>query len=653
MAPEIIEMTGQQSSACDIWSVGCTAIELLTGKPPYFDLQQMPALFRIVQDDHPPLPDNISGPLENFLMECFQKDPNRRIDAAGLLKHQWLKKSMDQQEEEELKLKVLLDASRKNAGTAGAGGKTPHAHPSSAHDSEESDWDEDTVASSFDEKKAANQQHLRGKSGKTQPTGKPPGAGAKSNGKTGKTEGGDSENEDWDADGVGSGEEELPTNQRRPSHKGRQASTAAWPQEHKRQKSRGNGGLKIDEEPEELTIKLRAPADEGDVFAEFSDGDEPDEDAEEVVEKTQMKTIRPTPQITPAALMKKPAGSPTAGVPSQPTALGGVNVVSPTQTLTVPQGGGSTSSTISGSFPLTTNIAGVRGVAGSSTVTTSSASSGLSSGNNMTISGPQALSSFVENDEDELDDYGELEGDLDLPVGSAGTSTGTMGAAGKNGTMSGALAAAANKTAAGAGGDAKDEFNDDEADPFDDITFDEGDGASGEDVLLNRAFLRVLDLLSPQNEERVILDACERLHEMGTKNPDQIRNLMTNHGVIPIMEMLEVQNTHILHAVLKVVNQIVGKNVKFQQNMSLVGLIPAIIRFGGAAYPTEIRMESASFVRQFCYATDWTRKMFIACDGLPVLVSFLLEDYKNSKTLVWNAIGQSYETISLRHVAQR
>ena len=68
MAPEIIEMSGQQSSACDIWSVGCTVLELLTGKPPYFDLQQMPALFRIVQDEHPPLPDGISGMLEDFLM---------------------------------------------------------------------------------------------------------------------------------------------------------------------------------------------------------------------------------------------------------------------------------------------------------------------------------------------------------------------------------------------------------------------------------------------------------------------------------------------------------------------------------------------------------------------------------------------------------
>lgn len=37
------------SAASDIWSVGCTVIELLTCVPPYYELQPMPALFRIVQ----------------------------------------------------------------------------------------------------------------------------------------------------------------------------------------------------------------------------------------------------------------------------------------------------------------------------------------------------------------------------------------------------------------------------------------------------------------------------------------------------------------------------------------------------------------------------------------------------------------------------
>lgn len=56
---QVIEMTSV-TSASDIWSVGCLAIELLTGHAPYFDLQPMSALFRIVQDAHPPLPEGVS-----------------------------------------------------------------------------------------------------------------------------------------------------------------------------------------------------------------------------------------------------------------------------------------------------------------------------------------------------------------------------------------------------------------------------------------------------------------------------------------------------------------------------------------------------------------------------------------------------------------
>jgi serine/threonine protein kinase len=37
VAPEIIELKGA-SPASDIWSLGCTVVELLTGKPPYADI---------------------------------------------------------------------------------------------------------------------------------------------------------------------------------------------------------------------------------------------------------------------------------------------------------------------------------------------------------------------------------------------------------------------------------------------------------------------------------------------------------------------------------------------------------------------------------------------------------------------------------------
>ncbi|KAJ2796586.1 Protein kinase of the Mitotic Exit Network, partial [Coemansia helicoidea] len=88
MAPEIIQLEGA-CTASDIWSLGCTVIELLTGKPPYADLMQMAALYRIVEDDHPPIPDGISAELRDFLLRCFQKSPGDRPAAQALLDHPW------------------------------------------------------------------------------------------------------------------------------------------------------------------------------------------------------------------------------------------------------------------------------------------------------------------------------------------------------------------------------------------------------------------------------------------------------------------------------------------------------------------------------------------------------------------------------------
>ncbi|KAK9805307.1 hypothetical protein WJX73_000155 [Symbiochloris irregularis] len=89
MAPEVVEMTGL-SAASDIWSVGALAIELLTGSPPYGDLHPMSALYKIVQDDGPPMPPDISSDMRNFLVACFQKDPSRRPGARDLLAHRWV-----------------------------------------------------------------------------------------------------------------------------------------------------------------------------------------------------------------------------------------------------------------------------------------------------------------------------------------------------------------------------------------------------------------------------------------------------------------------------------------------------------------------------------------------------------------------------------
>ncbi|KAG0256075.1 hypothetical protein BG011_004765 [Mortierella polycephala] len=97
MAPEVIELKGA-SPASDIWSLGCTIIEMLTGRPPYADLLAMTTLFRIVEDERPPLPNNLSMDLLDFLCQCFQKDPILRPSAGALGRHVWIKRNFASKE---------------------------------------------------------------------------------------------------------------------------------------------------------------------------------------------------------------------------------------------------------------------------------------------------------------------------------------------------------------------------------------------------------------------------------------------------------------------------------------------------------------------------------------------------------------------------
>lgn len=88
MAPEVILQTGHSFSA-DIWSVGCTVIEMATGKPPWSQqYQEVAALFHIgTTKSHPPIPEHLSAEAKDFLLKCLQKEPNVRPSASDLLQH--------------------------------------------------------------------------------------------------------------------------------------------------------------------------------------------------------------------------------------------------------------------------------------------------------------------------------------------------------------------------------------------------------------------------------------------------------------------------------------------------------------------------------------------------------------------------------------
>jgi serine/threonine protein kinase len=50
----------------------------------------MIVMFRIVEDNMP-LPEGSSKLLEDFLRQCFNKDPSKRPTAEALCEHEWLK----------------------------------------------------------------------------------------------------------------------------------------------------------------------------------------------------------------------------------------------------------------------------------------------------------------------------------------------------------------------------------------------------------------------------------------------------------------------------------------------------------------------------------------------------------------------------------
>lgn len=91
MAPEVVRSRGY-GLAADIWSLGCTVLEMLTRRPPYSHLEGMQALYRIGKGEPPPVPDSLSTDARDFIAKCLQVNPNDRPTAAQLLEHPFIRK---------------------------------------------------------------------------------------------------------------------------------------------------------------------------------------------------------------------------------------------------------------------------------------------------------------------------------------------------------------------------------------------------------------------------------------------------------------------------------------------------------------------------------------------------------------------------------
>ena len=90
MAPEAIKhFSDHVGRKADIWSFGCTVIEMATARPPWPEMQNAVALmYKVAQNEESPSPPPSFDKLGiDFLRHCFHRNPNARWSSGHLLEH--------------------------------------------------------------------------------------------------------------------------------------------------------------------------------------------------------------------------------------------------------------------------------------------------------------------------------------------------------------------------------------------------------------------------------------------------------------------------------------------------------------------------------------------------------------------------------------
>lgn len=139
MAPEVIKRrnSGYDEKA-DIWSIGITAIELVTGTPPLSEYDPMKILFEIPNNEPPTLEHHLSLSIniKDFVKYCLKKDPTERPTAKLLLSHRFLKARRS------LTLVQLIQKRNKWMSDKYANGRKPkHALEEAKADAASIQWD--------------------------------------------------------------------------------------------------------------------------------------------------------------------------------------------------------------------------------------------------------------------------------------------------------------------------------------------------------------------------------------------------------------------------------------------------------------------------------------------------------------------------------
>ncbi|CAN4090277.1 unnamed protein product [Withania somnifera] len=560
MAPEVIEMSGV-CAASDIWSVGCTVIELLTCVPPYYDLQPMPALFRIVQDDHPPIPDSLTPSITDFLRQCFKKDARQRPDAKTLLSHPWIQNS-----------RRALQSSLRHSG--------------SIRNIEE-DGSAITEASNEGDKGAAgsSSSDKAKESGTTLASPEVP--------ETIKSE---------EVDGSSSIRIEGSTDKIEDQLTSDQVPTLAIHEKSLIQSSAD--GLAVDNES-----ALQNSTDLGEPEKVFANGEL--ESSESRGGKIVSRKIEEKGHGVNAYSASSSSGQKnTDYIPGKAVKTSVVPQGNELSRFSDPPGDASLDDLF---HPLEKNLENC-----TAEISLSASSSQIAQNNAIAETGKNDLATKLR---------------ATIAKKQMESESGPTNGGDLLSFMMGVL---------------KEDVID-----MDGLCFD--DKLPTENLFHLQAveFSKLVSSLRTDESEDVIVSACQKLIAFFHQRPDQKLVFVTQHGLLPLMELLEVPKTRVMCSVLQVLNLIVQDNTDSQENACLVGFIPVVMSFAAPDRPREIRMEAAFFFQQLCQSSPLTLQMFIANRGIPVLVGFLEADYAKYREMVHMAIDGMWQVFKLQRCTLR
>ncbi|KAK2739121.1 hypothetical protein FQN57_006687 [Myotisia sp. PD_48] len=635
MAPEVIELSGA-TTASDIWSLGSTVIELLEGKPPYAKFQPMQALFRIVNDDHPPLPQGSSPSVKDFLMQCFQKDPNLRVSARKLLKHPW-----------------IVSARRHEA-----------VVPQKSTEYEEAvksvqEWNEALRSPNSTILRKPSAQKTLGSPIPSQKqsliplqirTG--PSVSGNNPAERFRSPVDNDDDDNWDADFVTA------------------ISPSALRLPHL--KPQDNFGGMLSSEKLKAFASLEGISELGKGDSYLDDGSQVDDIS--VLDGTDpLQTIRPLNRknsdlenIPPRSPRRRHRQYPAAGFRRGPIIN---STIGPTKPLRIsrPTNFYKESSVEDYSDLIEANdevleskLSAIPGTgqddhtqhqqlldAPMFTVSpVSTTTESLSKPEKGRKRAPMTRSrSAIEIEiyaEDEADeDFSDILGDDESTLvkldndDCSDRSTLMLNSKLSSNSWLGDI--------------------DDEDDPFAQLE----EGLEGLDLEANIArdkYARLrnqveslVSSLKTSQEDEILADISEQLMVIFSDMPETKTVIMSAHGMLPILEILDTcRRRDVISNLLKIVNAIIYNDYEVQENLCFVGGIPIINKFASKKFPREIRLEAAAFVQQMYQTSTLTLQMFVSAGGLNVLVEFLEDDFEDERDLVLIGVNGIWSVFELQ-----